>query len=87
MNYIPFEVRHKMDPYIIYAESHYNLGRDLTIFFWLSVACLLMALAFTVVLSFCFCFIKKSDGRGSGSRGREHQGKRGKGAYVREDLE
>ncbi|CDW82390.1 UNKNOWN [Stylonychia lemnae] len=73
LEYIPLEVRHKQDPYIVYAESHYNLGRDLSIFFWLSVGCLASSLFLTVLLSFCFCFIIKNSDRNNRK-------------YVREDL-
>lgn len=62
-NYVPIEVRSKYDPYTAWAESEYNLGRDLTIFFWLSLIFLSSAFLLTLVLSYCFCFVvKKNDG-------------------------
>ena len=43
-------MRSKGDPYAIYAETAYNLGRDLTVFFWLSMVCLGGAFLSTVAL-------------------------------------
>ena len=63
-DYIPIEVRYKLDPYIVFAESHYNLGRDLTLFFWVSVSCLVGAVLLTIILGFCMCgLVQKSVGR------------------------
>eukprot|EP00347_Sterkiella_histriomuscorum_P002587 403367568 len=73
LDYVPFEVRHKEDPYIIYAQTHYNLGRDLTIFFWLSIACFSSALIMTLVMTISVLTIRQKD---------TNQRR----AYVREDL-
>ena len=65
MDYVPIEVRYMLDPYTVFAESHYNLGRDLTLFFLLSVGCLVLAVLMTITLAFCFCcVVKKSDNKG-----------------------
>jgi hypothetical protein len=47
---ISVEIRHKRDPYIVFAEAHYNLGRDMEIVLWLSGACLLIAFILIVSL-------------------------------------
>ena len=60
LNFIPVEVRHKQDPYIIFAEAHYNMGRDTSFFFWLSISCLVLALVLIVVLGLCFCTLVQS---------------------------
>jgi len=60
---VPLEVRYKLDPYIVFAESHYNIGRDLTLFFWVSVACLVGAVIFTIILGFCMCGIVQKSNR------------------------
>ena len=52
---IPIEVRSSNDPYTVFAESHYNLGRDLTLFLWLSIAmvCMTIALVAGLIISVC----------------------------------
>jgi hypothetical protein len=77
LDYVPFEVRYQYDPYTVFAEAHYNIGKDLTVFFWLSVACLSAAFLCTLVLGVFFCTIS-----GSGRR----KEKAAKGVYAKEDL-
>lgn len=47
---VTIEVRHKDDPYTVFAEAHYNMGRDLELFEWLSVFTLAMAAALILIL-------------------------------------
>jgi ABC-type Fe3+ transport system permease subunit len=63
---VPVEVRSKLDPYTVWTESEYNMGRDLTIFFWLSIVFVATAFLITIILSFCICFVvrRKKDGQG-----------------------
>jgi hypothetical protein len=42
-------------------ESEYNLGRDLTIFAWLSVVCFLGAFGMTLALGLAICFVVRKD--------------------------
>ena len=47
---VPIEIRHESDPYTVLAWNHYDLGRDMTIAFWVSIASVIMALILTVCL-------------------------------------
>lgn len=75
-DFIPIEVRYQYDPYTVFAESHYNLGRDLTIFFWLSIGCFSAAFLCTLILGVFFCFLVKKEGTSRSNKGK----------YAREDL-
>ena len=59
-SYVPIEVRSNFDPYTVWAEAEYNMGRDLTIMFWLSIIFVSLAFLLTVFLTFAIsCFVKK----------------------------
>lgn len=49
---IPIEIRSKNDPYTVFTEHHYNIGKDLTAMFWISIA--LLSLAFLLILILIF---------------------------------
>ena len=63
---MPVEVRSKFDPYTVWAESEYNLGRDLTIFMWLSAMFFGLAFLMCFILLCLYVFIirHKSDDNG-----------------------
>jgi hypothetical protein len=60
-NHIPIEVRSSKDPYTVWALNEYNLGKDFTIFFWLSIIFLATAFILVFVLFWCFCFVIKKE--------------------------
>ena len=47
------ELRAKNDPYMVFAEAHYNMGRDMGIILWLSI----LTLAIAIVLTFIVCIM------------------------------
>ena len=48
---VPIEVRNDADPYVIFTASDTLAEADLHIFFWLSMACLLVAFSLIVLLA------------------------------------
>jgi hypothetical protein len=62
-NYIPVEIRSSKDPYTVWAENEYNLGKDLTILFWVSIFFVVAAFIFMLVLLWAFYFLIKKKQR------------------------
>jgi hypothetical protein len=56
---VTIEVRSKDDPYTVYAENEYNLGRDLSIFFYLSILSAGLAFIMVIVLIAQITFVVK----------------------------
>jgi len=51
-------VRSVHDPYTVLEESQYNMTKDLSLFFWLSIMMVTMALVMTFMLLCCYCCIR-----------------------------
>lgn len=49
------EVRSKIDPYMVFSYSKYNLGTDFTLFFWMSITCFVMMTYNFLVICYMFC--------------------------------
>lgn len=56
---IPIEVRSSNDPYTVFTVSHYNLGRDLTLFLWLSIAMLVITGLLIIGLIIAICIVAR----------------------------
>lgn len=59
LDYIPLEIRSTQDPYTIFAEQHYSMGRDLSTFMWISAGLLIAAIVLTLILGIFFCLLVK----------------------------
>ena len=53
---VSVEVRSRLDPYMVFSYSKYNLGTDFTLFFWLSVLMLSLAAYAFLSVFYMFCF-------------------------------
>ena len=55
---VSVEVRHDQDPYTVFTAIDNLETTDLSIFFWLSMSCLLVALALIIFLGLYYhCYI------------------------------
>ena len=55
---VPIEVRSEADPYVVFTGMDQTKELDLSIFFWLSMLCLLSAFCLIVALIFFYqCYI------------------------------
>ena len=52
---ITLEVRSRYDPYMVFSYAKYNLGADFTLFFYLGIACFVLASWAFFVCMFMFC--------------------------------
>ena len=54
------EVRAKKDPYTVFAKAHYNIGRDLDIFYVISIIFLALASFLALVVIFMIIWVFKT---------------------------
>lgn len=52
---VSVEVRSRLDPYMVFSYSKYNLGTDFTLFFWLSAFMLTLAAYAVLSVFYMFC--------------------------------
>lgn len=52
---VSVEVRSRMDPYMVFSYSKYNLGTDFTMFFYMALFCFVLATYSFLLLFYMFC--------------------------------
>ena len=62
------EVRSKIDPYTVFAQAHYNIGRDLDIIYVLSTLFLGVASFLALTTIFMIVWVFKTQEASVGSR-------------------
>ena len=84
---MPIEIRSSLDPYTVWAEAEYNLGRDLTIFFWLSIVFMATSFVLTMIIFVCVCCVIKKE-RTLSSRGRKDKSivEKNKSKYAKNNI-
>ena len=57
---VSLEVRERRDPYTVFAEAHYNIGRDMDYIYWLSALSLFLAAALVLGLLGLLVIVRKN---------------------------
>lgn len=52
---VSVEVRSRIDPYMVFSYSKYNLGTDFTLFFYLSICCFFLVIYSLLICFYMFC--------------------------------
>lgn len=52
---VSVEVRSRIDPYMVFSYTKYNLGTDFTLFFYMSLFCYAMVVYALLVCFYMFC--------------------------------